>query len=131
VVDKLCEAARDSRNHRYSVTTGVFNLRREVANRYESRFGVQLDPDQEVVATIGSKEGFSHMCLALLGPGDTAIALAPSFPIHIHACAEGDGAGVVSVVPKSRASMMSSKTFGPEPVPGFPGERRLRYCRVV
>jgi alanine-synthesizing transaminase len=87
VIDKLCEAARDSRNHRYSVATGVFNLRREVANRYEKRFGVTLDPDQEVVSTIGSKEGFSHMCLALLGPGDTALVPAPSFPIHIHAVA--------------------------------------------
>ena len=55
--------------------------------RYETRFGVSLDPDQEVVATIGSKEGFSHMCLALLGPGDTALVPAPSFPIHIHAIA--------------------------------------------
>ena len=80
VIDKLCEAARDSRNHRYSVANGVYNLRREVAVRYERRFGVTLDPDQEVVATIGSKEGFSHMCLALLGPGDTALVPAPSFP---------------------------------------------------
>jgi alanine-synthesizing transaminase len=87
VIDKLCEAARDARNHRYSVATGVYNLRREVAVRYEKRFGVSLDPDQEVVATIGSKEGFSHMCLALLGPGDTALVPAPSFPIHIHAVA--------------------------------------------
>jgi alanine-synthesizing transaminase len=58
-----------------------------VAVRYEKRFGVSLDPDHEVVATIGSKEGFSHMCLALLGPGDTALVPAPSFPIHIHAIA--------------------------------------------
>jgi alanine-synthesizing transaminase len=87
VIDKLCEAARDARNHRYSVATGIYNLRREVANRYQSRFSVKLDPDQEVVATIGSKEGFSHMCLALLGAGDTAIVPAPSFPIHIHAIA--------------------------------------------
>ena len=79
VIDKLCEAARDSKNHRYSVATGVFNLRREVAIRYESRFNVTLDPDQEIVATIGSKEGFSHMCLALLGPGDTAIVPRPRF----------------------------------------------------
>ncbi len=87
VVDKLCEAARDTKNHRYSVASGVFNLRREVADRYEKRFGVTLDPDHEVVATIGSKEGFSHMCLALLGPGDTALVPAPSFPIHVHAIA--------------------------------------------
>ena len=87
VVDKLCEAARDTKNHRYSVASGVYNLRREVAARYDSRFGVTLDPDHEVVATIGSKEGFSHMCLALLGPGDTALVPAPSFPIHVHAIA--------------------------------------------
>ncbi len=87
IIEKLCDAARDARNHRYSVATGIYNLRKEVAARYESRFGVSLDPDQEVVATIGSKEGFSHMCLALLGPGDTALVPAPSFPIHIHAIA--------------------------------------------
>jgi alanine-synthesizing transaminase len=87
VIDKLCEAARDTRNHRYSVASGIHNLRREVANKYQKRFGVGLDPDAEVVATIGSKEGFSHMCLALLGPGDTALVPAPSFPIHVHAVA--------------------------------------------
>src|SRR5436190_13280168 len=52
VIDKLCEAARDARNHRYSVATGLYNLRREVAAKYERRFGVDLDPDHEVVATI-------------------------------------------------------------------------------
>jgi alanine-synthesizing transaminase len=58
-----------------------------VAAKYEKRFSVGLDPDHEVVATIGSKEGFSHICLALLGPGDTALVPAPSFPIHVHAVA--------------------------------------------
>ncbi len=87
VIDKLREAAQDAKNHRYSAATGVLNLRKEVAARYERRFHVQLDPEHEVVATIGSKEGFSHMCLALLGPGDTALVPAPSFPIHVHAVA--------------------------------------------
>ncbi len=87
VVDKLCEAARETKNHRYSVATGIYNLRQEVAKKYASRFGVTLDPDQEIVATIGSKEGFSHMCLALLGPGDTALVPAPTFPIHVHSIA--------------------------------------------
>jgi alanine-synthesizing transaminase len=87
VIDKLCEAARDARNHRYSVAAGLYNLRREVAVRYETRFGVGLNPEQEIVTTIGSKEGFSHLCLALLGPGDTALVPAPSFPIHVHAIA--------------------------------------------
>lgn len=103
VIDKLCEAARDSRNHRYSIATGVYNLRREVALRYEGRFGVSLDPDQEVVATIGSKEGFSHMCLALLGPGDTALVPAPSFPIHVHAVALASGNVIALDVRDSQA----------------------------
>jgi alanine-synthesizing transaminase len=107
VIEKLCEAARDPRNHRYSVATGVFNLRREVANRYQTRFDVELDPDQEIVATIGSKEGFSHMCLALLGPGDTAIAPAPSFPIHIHAIALAS-ANVITLDVRDPASFLAN-----------------------
>jgi alanine-synthesizing transaminase len=103
VIDKLCEAARDARNHRYSVATGVYNLRREVAARYAARFDVSLDPDQEVVATIGSKEGFSHMCLALLGPGDTALVPAPSFPIHVHAVALASANAIALDVRDSRA----------------------------
>ncbi len=91
VIDKLCEAARDERNHRYSVSNGLHNLRREVALRYARRQGVTLDPDHEVIAGLGSKEVFSHMCLALLGPGDTAIVPAPSFPIHVYAVALASG----------------------------------------
>ncbi len=91
VIDKLCEAARDERNHRYSVSNGLHNLRREVALRYARRHGAQLDPDTEIIAGLGSKEVFSHMCLALLGPGDTAIVPAPSFPIHVYAVALASG----------------------------------------
>jgi alanine-synthesizing transaminase len=91
VIDKLCEAARDERNHRYSVSKGLINLRREVSLRYARRHQVQLDPDTEVLAGLGSKEVFSHMCLALLGPGDTAIVPAPSFPIHVYAVALASG----------------------------------------
>jgi alanine-synthesizing transaminase len=107
VIDKLCEAARDARNHRYSVANGVYNLRREVAAKYENRFGVKLDPDHEVVATIGSKEGFSHMCLALLGPGDTALVPAPSFPIHIHAIALAS-ANVISLDVRDSQSFLTN-----------------------
>ena len=91
VIDKLCEAAHDERNHRYSVSNGLFNLRREVALRYARRYGVDLDPDTEVLAGLGSKEVFSHMCLALLGPGDTAVVPAPSFPVHVYAVALASG----------------------------------------
>ncbi len=85
VSEKLSEALSDPRNHRYSVSNGIENLRREVAKRYWKRYGVRLVPEREVIACIGSKEGFSHMCLALMGPGDSAIVPAPSFPIHVYA----------------------------------------------
>ena len=85
VVDKLREAAADPRNSRYSVGTGVYNLRRDMAMKYRRKWGVELDPDHEVIATIGSKEGFSHMCLALLGAGDSAVVGNPAFQIHTYA----------------------------------------------
>jgi alanine-synthesizing transaminase len=84
ICEKLAEALKDPRNHRYSVSSGIDNLRREVAIRYWKKYGVRLDPNGEVIACIGSKEGFSHMCLALMGPGDTAVVPAPSFPIHVY-----------------------------------------------
>jgi len=96
VVKKLAEAARDPRNHRYSVSNGVPGLRKEVAKKYHHQYGVELDSETEVIATIGSKEGFSHLCLALLGPGDTAIVPDPAFPIHIYAVAMA-GANVLRV----------------------------------
>src|SRR6476469_912351 len=70
IVDKLAEAAKDPRNHRYSVSNGISGLLKEVAKKYKAKWGVDLDPEEEVIITIGSKEGISHMCLALLGPGD-------------------------------------------------------------
>lgn len=96
VVDKLCEAARDPRNHRYSASKGVYNLRREMALKYERKFNVRLDPETEVLATIGSKEGFSHLCLAMLGAGDNVIVADPYFPIHLYAVALA-GANVITV----------------------------------
>ncbi len=91
VIAKLCEAAQDDKSHRYSMASGLPNLRREVALRYQRLHGVTLDSEAEVLAGLGSKEVFSHMCLALLGPGDTAIVPAPSFPIHVYAVALASG----------------------------------------
>jgi len=96
VVDKLREACQDPRNQRYSASAGVFNLRREVSRKYQRIWDVELDPNREVIATIGSKEGFSHLCLALLGPGDTAIVTKPAFQIHTYAVALA-GANVIGV----------------------------------
>ncbi len=96
VVDKIREAVSDPRNSRYSVSAGIRNLRRDMAQKYKRRWGVELDPDTEVIATIGSKEGFSHMCLALLGPGDIAVVADPAFQIHTYAVVLA-GASTVSV----------------------------------
>jgi alanine-synthesizing transaminase len=84
-VDKLCEAVRNPRNHRYSSSRGIPKLRLAVANLYLRRFGVELDPDREVLATIGAKEGLSHLMWVTLGPGDAALVPTPSYPIHIYA----------------------------------------------
>ena len=96
VIDKLIEAAKDPRNHRYSASRGIKNLRGEVAKRYARLWNVELDPEHEVLACIGSKEGFSHMCLAMMGPGDTAVVPDPAFPIHNYAVALAGG-NVISV----------------------------------
>jgi alanine-synthesizing transaminase len=91
VIEKLAEAARDVNNHGSSTSNGILNLRREVAAKYLKKYGVRLDPESEVITTIGSKEGFSHMCLALMGPGDTCISPAPFFPVHMYAVALASG----------------------------------------
>jgi alanine-synthesizing transaminase len=91
VIDKLAEAARDPKNHRYSSSVGIYNLRREIALKYKRRYGVELDPNTEVVATIGSKEGFSHLMLALLSAGDTVVVGDPAYPIHMYAVALAGG----------------------------------------
>ncbi len=82
-VEKLSEAAQLGRNHRYSQSKGIPKLRQAAADLYLRRFGVNLDPETEVVATIGAKEGYSHLCWVLLGPGDSALVPSPSYPIHL------------------------------------------------
>jgi alanine-synthesizing transaminase len=84
-VEKLAEAARNPRNHRYSASRGIPKLREAIADLYMRRFSVEIDPDTEVVTTIGAKEGLSHLMWVLVGPGDTALVPSPSYPIHIYA----------------------------------------------
>ncbi|MCU0312270.1 MAG: aminotransferase class I/II-fold pyridoxal phosphate-dependent enzyme [Acidimicrobiales bacterium] len=83
-VEKLAEAAHNTRNHRYSASRGIPKLREAIATYYAKRFGVELDPDTEVINTIGAKEGFSHLMWTLLQPGDAALVPSPSYPIHIY-----------------------------------------------
>ena len=84
-VEKLAEAVHNPRNHRYSASRGIPKLRQAIADLYLRRFGVQLDPDREVVTTIGAKEGLSHLMWVVVGPGDTALVPSPSYPIHLYA----------------------------------------------
>ena len=82
IVDKLCEVVRDPRTHRYSSSKGIPGLRRAQAGYYARRFGVRLNPDTQIVATLGSKEGFANMAQAITAPGDVVLCPNPTYPIH-------------------------------------------------
>jgi alanine-synthesizing transaminase len=83
-VDKLAEAVRNPRNHRYSASRGIPKLRLAISDLYRRRFGVELDPETEAINTIGAKEGLSHLMWALVQPGDVALVPSPSYPAHIY-----------------------------------------------
>lgn len=82
IVDKLCEAAHNPKNHRYSASRGITQLRNAICEWYLRRYDVVLDPELEAVVTIGSKEGLSHLVLATIGPGDVVMTPTPAYPIH-------------------------------------------------
>jgi alanine-synthesizing transaminase len=84
IIEKLVEAAQKPRTNRYSASKGVPGLRRSIARYYERRFGVGLNPDTEVIATLGSKEGFANLAQAMTAPGDVVIAPDPAYPIHAY-----------------------------------------------
>ena len=96
IIDKLTEAAQELRNHRYSASRGIFNLRREVSWHYERRFGVHIDPHEEAISVIGTKEGLGHLALALIDEGDLAMVPNPTFPIHMYSIVLAGGS-VVSI----------------------------------
>lgn len=82
IVDKLCEASQKAVNHRYSASKGIPKLRLAIGDWYWRRFGVEIDPDQEAVVTLGAKEGLAHLALVMLSPGDVVLAQDPTYPIH-------------------------------------------------
>jgi alanine-synthesizing transaminase len=82
IVDKLIETARDPRANRYSASRGIKGLRRAMSGYYRRRFGVELDPEAEVIATLGSKEGFANIAQAITSPGDVVLVPNPAYPIH-------------------------------------------------
>ncbi|WP_045212842.1 alanine transaminase [Desulfonatronovibrio magnus] len=82
IVDKLVEAARKEVNHRYSASRGIPNLRRAICDWYKRRYNVDLNPETEAIATMGAKEGLSHLAMAMLSPGDVVFSQDPTYPIH-------------------------------------------------
>lgn len=85
IIDKLCEVARRDNVHGYSASKGIPRLRKAICDFYKRRYGVELDPEEEAILTIGAKEGYSHLMLALLEPGDTVLVSNPTYPIHYYA----------------------------------------------
>jgi alanine-synthesizing transaminase len=84
IVDKLLEVAQKGNAHRYSVSKGIPRLRRAICRWYQNRYGVELDPESQAIATIGSKEGLAHLALATVGPGDVVLVPNPAYPIHAY-----------------------------------------------
>lgn len=103
IVDKLKEAADDPRNHRYSVSRGIYKLRLAICDWYKRKFDVELDPESEAIVTIGSKEGISHLMLGTIGPGDVVMVPTPTYPIHAYSVviAGGDLVSIPMVADKS------------------------------
>jgi alanine-synthesizing transaminase len=84
IVDKLIEASKKARNHRYSASRGITKLRHGIAGWYKRNYDVDLDPETETIVTIGSKEGIAHLALAMIGPGDVVLTPTPTYPIHMY-----------------------------------------------
>ena len=82
IVNKLIEAAKKGHNHRYSASAGIPKLRLAISNWYKRRYNVNIDPEQEAIATMGAKEGLAHLVLATISPGDVVFAPNPTYPIH-------------------------------------------------
>jgi len=96
VIEKLVEVAKDPRSHRYPETSGMPHLKIEISKYYKRHYNIDLDAEKETYFTIGSKEGISHLCLAIMGPGDSVLVPSPAFPVHIYAAVIA-GANVMKI----------------------------------
>src|SRR4029077_15936205 len=91
IVNKLIEASRNARNHRYSQSRGIPKLREAIARRYKANYDVDLDPDTEAIVTIGAKDGLAHLLFAVVGPGDVVVSPTPAYPIHQYGVLMAEG----------------------------------------
>ena len=91
IVDKLIEAAKNPKNHRYSASRGITRLRKAITTWYRDHYDVEINPETEAIATIGAKEGIAHLALAVLQPGDGVLVPNPTYPIHSYSVVIADG----------------------------------------
>jgi len=91
IVDKLVEAARNSKNHRYSMSRGIPHLRQEMVKRYKRNYDVDLDPEKEAIVTIGAKDAIAHLLFAIIAPGDIVVSPNPAYPIHQYGVIMAEG----------------------------------------
>ena len=91
VVHKMTEAARNPRNHRYSLSRGILRLREEIVKRYQANYGVSLDPEKEAIVAIGAKDALAHLLFAVIGPGDVVVSPNPAYPIHVYGVVMAEG----------------------------------------
>src|SRR5437764_15403545 len=91
IVNKLIEATRNARNHRYSQSRGIPRLREEITRRYQANYGVELDPDKEAIVTIGAKDALAHLLFATVGPDDAVVSPNPAYPIHQYGVLMAEG----------------------------------------
>lgn len=99
VVNKMVEASKNARNHRYSQSRGIPRLREEIANRYRLKYGVELDPDKEAIVTIGAKDALAHLLFAVIGPGDAVVSPNPAYPIHQYGVLMAEGQACMLPLP--------------------------------
>jgi alanine-synthesizing transaminase len=118
VVDKLVEAARNPRNHRYSVSRGIQHLREEIVTRYRRRHGVELDPDTEAIVTMGAKDALAHLMFATIGPGDIVVSPNPAYPIHQYGVIMSEGHACMLPMPNAETFLgRLQELYRESPVP--------------
>jgi len=111
VVNKLIEAARNPRNHRYSASRGIPRLREEIVKRYQARYGVELDPDKEAIVTIGAKDALAHLLFAVIGPGDVVVSPNPCYPIHQYGVVMAEGQAAMLPMPDAATFLERLEDF--------------------
>jgi alanine-synthesizing transaminase len=109
IVEKLIEAAQDPRNHRYSVSRGIAQLRETITERYRKQYGVIVDPEAETIVTIGAKDALAHLLFAIIGPGDTVASPNPAYPIHQYGVVMAEGQGHLLPMPNAAAFLENLK----------------------